>query len=322
MAIQAGWPRTSEARPMPAHTIVVPCHNQAALLADCLRSVVAQTVHDWEVVVVDDGSTEGDIAGTVDSIADPRIRLHRFDQNRGLAAARNAGIRLGSGPIILPLDSDDLLDPRFLERLSPALLASEVDCVFGDLALFGDVDGTLEYQVRDIPTLLTRQWLPGPGCLYRRTFWERAGGYCEHDRLRPGNEDWDFYLSAAEVGFVARHVPEALYRYRVSGASMGMRLRYVNHETRDFIYLRHRALFDRYRKGGRFRSAGYRVSARESLARGERGRALRLALKAWILDPRVTIPLGLAVRALLPTRVLDAARRFRRGRAAGRADRD
>src|SRR4051812_5804803 len=94
-------------------TAVVPGYNYAHYLAECLESVIAQTRVDWEAVVVDDASTVGDAAAIVEQLAAPRIALIRHAENRGLAAARNTGIRQGRGKYVLPLDSDDKLSPTY-----------------------------------------------------------------------------------------------------------------------------------------------------------------------------------------------------------------
>ena len=296
---------------MPGCSVVIPCFNDAERLAEALASLLAQTRRDWEAIVVDDASAVGDVAAVVEALQDDRIRSIRHDRNRGLAAARNTGIRMSTGPFVLPFDSDDRLDPHCLERLTEVLEADRIaDAVFPDFRLFGEVTGIQRFDVADEAALLTRQWLPGPGCLYRRELWERVGGYCEDEVLRAGNEDWEFYVAAAELGFVARHVAEPLYEYRVTGGSMSNRLQYTNHLTRERIHARHRALYDRL--GGRraFLGEGYRASAQASYARGERRRALRLALRSLTIEPSRS-GLATVARALTPRWITQAGRRLR-----------
>jgi glycosyltransferase involved in cell wall biosynthesis len=286
---------------MPICTVVVPTYNHSPELAEALSSLVGQSFSDWEAVVVDDASTVGDAEAVVTTIDDPRISLVRHPVNLGLGAARNTGIRHGTGALIVPLDSDDRLEPEFLTRLV-SILDDEpaTDCAFPDFVLFGDATGIEKFRPGDVRELLVRQWLPGPGCMYRRALWERAGGYSEDPELRPGNEEWDFWLSAAEVGLTARHIEEPLYDYRISGESMGMRLRYGNYRTREHIFARHRALFEQFGEGSTFRSEGYFVSARASYARGERRRALRLGLRSLILSPTNRLAAGIVFRSLVP----------------------
>jgi glycosyltransferase involved in cell wall biosynthesis len=269
----------------PLITIVVPCYNYAEYLEECLRSVVAQTYPHWEAVVVDDASTQGDVAAVVARIGDARIRLVRHAQNQGLAAARNTGIRAGQGELVLPLDADDKLAPAYLETLVPLLTGHpEYTAAFPDFYAFGARDGIIRFQVRDVRALLRDQWVPGPGTLFRRTLWQQVGGYC--DALRAGNEDWDFWLGAAEQGLRVAHVPQALYYYRQHPDSMAIRQRSTESVTREFLYTRHRLLFDQFGMGGVFRAEGYRRSAGAAWQRGERGRAIRLAGRGLYLAPR------------------------------------
>jgi glycosyltransferase involved in cell wall biosynthesis len=295
---------------MPACTIVIPTYNHADELAESLDSLLAQTVADWEAIVVDDASTVGDVEAVVRARSDERIRYLRHPTNLGPAAARNTGIRAGSGSFIVPFDSDDRLTPTFLARLSGVLAADPgVDCVFPDFALFGSRTGLDRFEVRDARAMCRTQWPPGAGCMYRRTLWERAGGYCEDPALRAGNEDWDFWLAAAEAGFTASHIPEPLYEYRISPGSLGMRLRSVNDKTREFIFARHRALFERYHEGPVFLAEGYQISARSRYEYGRHRQAIRLALRSLRLDPRNRSTLGVIARSLVPRSLADVARR-------------
>ena len=268
----------------PLVSIVIPCYNYAQYLEECLASVREQTYPHWEAVVVDDASVEGDPAAVVAATPDPRIRYVRHTHNQGLAAARNTGIRATTGEFVLPLDSDDRLAPRYLEKLG-ALLNDRPDynAVFPDFHTFGASEGTIHYRVRDTRALLLDQWIPGPGSLFLRTLWQQVGGYW--DPLRAGNEDWDFWLGAAEHGLQVGHLAEPLYYYRQHGDSMAIRQQYTEYQTRDLLYGRHRALFDRFGLGRAFRAEGYRRSAVSAWQRSERNRALALAAQGFRLAP-------------------------------------
>jgi glycosyltransferase involved in cell wall biosynthesis len=98
---------------MPAVSVVIPTYNRAEMLAQALRSVLAQTFTDYEVIVVDDGSTDG-TAEVVESFTDQRIKYLR-QENRGSSAARNAGVEKAEGKYVAFLDSDDAWLPEKLE---------------------------------------------------------------------------------------------------------------------------------------------------------------------------------------------------------------
>jgi glycosyltransferase involved in cell wall biosynthesis len=279
---------------------------------------VGQTVAAWEAIVVDDGSTTPS-AALVAFAANPRVRVVRHEQNRGLAAARNSGIRAAATDTIVTLDADDMLDPAYLERVLPRLQDEDVNAVYTDFSIIGERRGVVHWGGKDEAdqsTLLRRQWIPGPGVAFRRALWEAAGGYCEDEALRAGDEDRDFWISAMEAGLHPLHVPEPLYRYRVGHPSMMTRLEASAWRTHEAIYARHAATFARYHVGHAFLADGYVTSARIARAAGRRGDALRLAGRALRHEPWRLDAMGVVGRALLPRAVLDTLRRIRRRRAA------
>ena len=267
-------------------TIVVPVYNHLAFLTECLASIVAQTIPRWEAIVVDDGSKERGTAAIVRAVADPRVRFIQHEHNRGLAAARNTGIRAGSARYVLPVDHDDRLAPTYLEAVLAAIGdGNTYDAVFTEFMTFGAWSEHVPYAVRNVEALLIEQWIPGPGTMFRRSLWERTGGYCEAGALRAGNEDWEFWLSAVEQGMRITGVAEPLYLYRQHATSMMSSLVYHDHSTREFIYRRHRALFDRYGLRNVFLSRGYLGSAKAHWRRAQRFGAIRLAANALRLAP-------------------------------------
>ena len=104
-----------------AVSVVIPAYNAAALIGDTIASVLAQSRGSFEIVVVDDGSTD-DTAAVVEAIGDPRIRLVR-QENRGIAGARRTGTEHATFDLICYLDADDRLTPTALSTLEDALAA-------------------------------------------------------------------------------------------------------------------------------------------------------------------------------------------------------
>jgi glycosyltransferase involved in cell wall biosynthesis len=277
--------------------VVIPSYNSGAYLLECLQSVVGQSFADWEAIVVDDASTQDDPHESVQRIADSRVRLVRHDANRGLAAARNTGIRATEAPLVLVLDSDDQLDPSFLDATIEALESHQVDCAFADYRLFGGSDEIWRHEgPYTFPSLLMRQTIPGAGVLLRREVWENVGGYDEAAALRGGNEDWAFWIAAIGNDVQVARVPRPLYLYRRHTTSMSASsLRREAHIQRSYIYLQHRQIFDRHRAGGAFLARGYVLSARAAWSNGRRLHAVALSLNG-AARPRIS---GYLLRYLL-----------------------
>jgi glycosyltransferase involved in cell wall biosynthesis len=100
----------------PAISVVLPVHNRADVLGRAIQSVLGQTLKKFELIVIDDGSTDGSVA-VARSFSDPRINIIELGQNRGGNAARNAGLHAAQAPLIAFLDSDDTYLPEKLERV-------------------------------------------------------------------------------------------------------------------------------------------------------------------------------------------------------------
>ena len=116
----AGLWRTHPAVEEPAVTVVIPCFNQGRFLHDAIRSVFRQAYDSWEIIVVDDGSTEPHTKAVLRSLGYPRTRIIR-QRNQGLPAARNAGMSAARGRYLVPLDADDELGFAFLPGTVDAL---------------------------------------------------------------------------------------------------------------------------------------------------------------------------------------------------------
>jgi glycosyltransferase involved in cell wall biosynthesis len=289
---------------MPVCSVIIPCYNQSRFLAECLQSLVEQTLTDWEAVVVDDASSEGDVKAVVEAVHDQRVRFLRHEENKGLASARNSGIGAAETDLILPLDSDDTLAGECLQEFVNFLrVHPECDCVFADLALFGATSGEVRLKLKSNAELCDFQWLPGAGSMYRKALWQRVGGYCESASLRAGNEDWDFYLGAAEAEFKPAHLNKTLYRYRQSANSMAVRLFANDYVTRKFIYRRHKFLFDRYHKRTMFLGKGYLNSAEANFYLSQFRLTFTCGVSAFLLGYQRKKALHWIIRGSVPISV-------------------
>jgi glycosyltransferase involved in cell wall biosynthesis/GT2 family glycosyltransferase len=224
----------------PLVTIVVPCFNQGRYLESAIVSVFEQTVGDWEIVIVDDGSDDSVTLAVLDAIDWPRTRVLR-QENRGLPAARNAGIAAARGSLVVPLDADDELAPEFLRTMSAALgAAPEAAYAHCHAVLFGDVEAV--WVSRPFNPFLLLHENSVIGCvLLRRAAWQAVGGYDE--TMRSGNEDWELWVRLLEQGWGQVQVTEPLFRYRKHGISMSVDTESQFEEGRRQVQERHPDLF-------------------------------------------------------------------------------
>ena len=201
---------------MPKVSVIIPVYNGAATIGRALASVFAQTFTDYEVVVVNDGSTDA----TASVLAGYGDRIRVVTQaNRGLPAARNSGIRASSGEYVAFIDDDDEWLPQMLERCA-AVLDEDAECglVYAgalkvDLAGRPMPDQGSENDDIDSPTMeqmLARPWVVVPSrVMVRRTILDRCEGF--EERCVIACEDVLFLLRARECGYF-RRVPEILVR--------------------------------------------------------------------------------------------------------------
>lgn len=229
---------------MPAVSVIMPAYNVAPYIADAIESVLAQTFTDFELLVVDDGSTDdtGDIAARY-AASDPRIRLLRHE-NRGLAAARNTALRAGRAPLFALLDSDDLWAPEFLAAQTALLAAHpDVDILTGNALTLGSYEDGLPSRPYpdsrpnpDLSTILKDELSVFIMSVFRRRVYETIGGF---DEMLRTNEDFDFWLRAAIAGFrFARNDrPLGYYRRREDSLSASQ-VRMLRGALR--VYYKHR----------------------------------------------------------------------------------
>jgi glycosyltransferase involved in cell wall biosynthesis len=206
---------------MPLVSVIMPAYNVAPYVGDAIRSALAQTFTDFEVIVVDDGSKD-DTADVVRELArqDPRVQLVQ-QTNRGLAGARNSALRAARGELFALLDSDDLWEPEFLAE-QVAILAAQphIDIVTGNGWYLG---GTRHGHVArpypdtrpdpDLSSIIGDEWSVFIMSVFRRRVYTTVGPF---DEAMRSNEDYDFWLRAAVAGctFVRNDRPLGYYRVR------------------------------------------------------------------------------------------------------------
>jgi len=215
---KVGYPRVS---------ILVTSYNYARFIGETIRSVIEQTFDSWELIIVDDCSTD-DSWSVIQTFQDPRIHAVRFETNRGACAAYNAALSLANGQFIASLDSDDVFASN--------KLAIQVD--FLDQHPEVDICGTYLEEIDDVGNRV-----PGEACMYAPWFnkeldlnspdcWIWENHLCHssvlmrkslHDRVGFFREeltyspDWNFWLRALAAGAIFHVIPQELVQYRAHG---------------------------------------------------------------------------------------------------------
>jgi glycosyltransferase involved in cell wall biosynthesis len=201
----------------PRISVLMPCFNHGAWIDEAVGSVLSQTVQDFEILIVDDGSTDPATREKLNQFSAPRTTVLHTG-NRGLPAARNHAASHARGMLFCALDADDRLAPTWFEKGLAVLDARpEVAFVSHWLETFGDEHWTWSPSSCDLPALLARNAVNG-AALVRRDAFEAAEGYDES--MREGCEDWDLWLRLVERGYAGAIVPEVLFYYRRRRDSM------------------------------------------------------------------------------------------------------
>jgi GT2 family glycosyltransferase/glycosyltransferase involved in cell wall biosynthesis len=210
-------------------TVVVPLYNYARFVVEALDSVRDQTVRPLDLVVVDDASTDDSAEVALawmraNSGEFNRLLLVRNRRNAGLAHSRNVGFANADTPFVLPLDADNRLRPKALERLLHVLQPSNAAFAYPLSEEFGELEPLAEGEQRlpmgsapyDPARFRNANFIDAMA-LVRRSAWAAVGGY---DHIRFGWEDYDFWCKLAEQGMYGEQVAETLADYRVHKGSM------------------------------------------------------------------------------------------------------
>lgn len=203
----------------PKVSIIMPCYNLSTYIEEAIVSVLNQTEYDWELIIVDDASTDDSLSIMRKfAVKDKRIIIKSHELNTGVSSALNTGIAVASGSYIMALDADNMLTKNALSILSSALDSDRsLDIVYGSMELLNDytkerkpfnwprqfnLDNQFKPQNNEIPST----------CLCRREVFTRTGGYRER---YTGVEDADMWCRAISIGFKpAKVTDEVTFIYR------------------------------------------------------------------------------------------------------------
>ena len=195
----------------PLISVVIPCYNDGRFLPETIAQLQKQTFQDFEIIIVNDGSTDAKTLLILDELSKGEIKvLHK--ENGRMSSARNWGVKHAKGSLIAALDADDYFHPTFFEK-ALAVLQNQPNTavVTSYIQLFGEVNklakprGGNEYNF-----LFSNQC---PACaMVRKACWDAVGGY--DVAMVNGYEDWEFYIRITQKGWTVHVIKEKLFFYR------------------------------------------------------------------------------------------------------------
>lgn len=221
---EVAFPADLSVRPRVA--VIVPAYGVAHLVGEALDSLLAQTMPDWECVVIDDGAPDDVAAAVAPFLADARIRFLATD-NRGVSSARNTAIGATTAPLIVLLDGDDRLRPDYLARTvarmedDPSLCLVTVNAlIFGavprERLCFEQQQGRGDGRHGTLAEVLDRSFGVYIGTTFRRSVFDQTGGF---DTTFTHCEDFDMWVQLMQRGGRAGYIDEVLGEYRVRANS-------------------------------------------------------------------------------------------------------
>ena len=266
----------------PLVSIVLPVYNGARYLAESLASIVAQTYPRWELLCVDDCSTDATPSILAEWAArESRIRVIRHDSNKRLPGALNTGFAAASGDLLTWTSDDNHYRPHALATLVARLTAQpEAAFAYSDYVLI-DEDGQITgVVVAPQPLEILADKAALPCFLYRRSLYERVGDYATDFFLA---EDYDYWVRVIATGRPLLPIHETLYEYRRHSRSLTDEYAGKNFEAAEKSLLRNMPAL--VQQSPELRGAIYLQLASFASWRGQRGRAALYALRGMRYSP-------------------------------------
>ena len=243
-------------------SVVIPCYNRRNRILASVESVLGQSHENLELIVVDDGSTDG-TAALFENYPDKRLRFLRYEQNRGACHARNYGAERSTGEYLAFQDSDDVWHRDKLEKQIHHIRETGADMSFCGMNRISESGSQFYYPVhpfhpeRGLEEMLAENRAGTQTMLMRRSVWERL----RFDESFRRYQDWDFSIRAAQ-NFQLAYLPEALVDSAVGEDSISAAVKsypalvhlYEKHENLYRAYPKSDAVMNR-RMGKRLRQA-------------------------------------------------------------------
>jgi len=229
----------------PLVSVIIPCYNHGAYLETAIDSVLRSDYNNYEIIVINDGSTDNSTLRLLKNIRKPNTHI-LHTENKGVANARNSGIAESKGKYILPLDADDKISSKYITEAVKVLEADlDVGIVYSKARLFGKKVGEWNLPSYSIERILASNII-FCSAFFRKEGWKKVNGY--KPDIPYGKEDWEFWLSLIESGANVYCLPETHFYYRIKTVSRdtmaveGDKRKIIN----AYIYSLHKELYNKY----------------------------------------------------------------------------
>jgi glycosyltransferase involved in cell wall biosynthesis len=218
--------------PNPIFSVIITSFNDGDFIKDAINSVKNSTLREFEIILVDDCSTDPTTIEILNTVSNTDIRVIRKEKNCGVGDSRNKGIAEAKGKYILTLDADDRILPTYLEKAKHEL-EKGFSVVYCDVKRFGERDDVRVVPAFSFPTLLAGNFIASCSA-FTKAVWEKSGGY---DVSMPNYEDWEFWISVAETGGKFTQINEVLFEYRAKSISKISKVIDPSHRSKVVAYV-------------------------------------------------------------------------------------
>lgn len=221
----------------PTVTVLMPVYNGAAHLKEALESILAQSHQDFELLLIDDGSTDESLE-IIESTRDSRIHLKRNEVNKGLIHTLNDGLSVASGRYVMRMDADDVAMPQRLERQLDFMVRHPGVGICGTWSrTFGAVKASWETRfppahAQMVARMVFNTAISHPTAMLDMARMNEHG--LRYDESAPHAEDYDLWVRASEK-FELANVPEVLLDYRVHAKQVSQQHEQVQRQTADRV---------------------------------------------------------------------------------------
>jgi glycosyltransferase involved in cell wall biosynthesis len=202
---------------MPSVSIILPVYNGEQYLSEAIQSILNQTVTDFELIIVNDCSTDSSLQiSQYFAAEDERIKVITNDQNCKLPFSLNVGHSVASSEFITWTSDDNILHANFLKAHLDALTEG-VDVTYGNYQVINTAGDECGVSAVASPEKLAIDNVIGASFMYRKKVFETIDGYCVEKFLY---EDYDFWVRAYLAGFTFKQINEVVYKYRTHNGSL------------------------------------------------------------------------------------------------------